>query len=38
MFYYINNGKNNAEDDLIYHVSLFLHFGKMDSFLFIFQK
>jgi len=24
MFYYINNGKNNAEDDLIYHVSLFL--------------
>ena len=24
MFYYINNGKNNAEDDLSYHVSLFL--------------
>ena len=37
MFYGIY-GKNIVEYYLMYHVSLFLHFGKMGSFLFIFQK
>ncbi|WP_410685830.1 hypothetical protein [Avibacterium paragallinarum] len=37
MFYGIGD-KNNVENYLICHVSLFLHFGKMGSFLFIFQK
>ncbi|EJP29820.1 hypothetical protein HMPREF1128_1574 [Haemophilus sputorum HK 2154] len=37
MFYGIDY-KNNVGHYFAYHVSLFLHFGKMDSFLFIFQK
>ncbi|MDE4033315.1 hypothetical protein NUS60_07940, partial [Glaesserella parasuis] len=30
--------KNNVEYYFVYHVSLFSDFGKMGSFLFIFQK
>ena len=37
MFYCIDS-KNNVEHYFAYHVSLFLHFGKMGCFLFIFQK